>query len=196
MSNGVASSSASASSSKAPPPTPSSAPEAPLRPLYHESSQFRHWRYSKEQLTKMRKDLNERAVSVVRSNIKAEKVRHHLLTFRPPLLSLCSRLILPATHILRKHNPSGLPSTVRQPQQTAPPLPLRPRSSTSPSTTSYPSSPTTSRSFPRQQQDWASQKMRKQPPSSISSVSISSTHAWTITREASCSCRRSRVSPR
>ncbi|KAL7415381.1 cyclin-like protein [Mrakia frigida] len=76
MANAVASSSTAAPSSSkgtAPPP-PSSSPTEALRPLYEESSQYRNWRYSKEKLAKMRKDLNERAVDVVRKNLQAEKV--------------------------------------------------------------------------------------------------------------------------
>lgn len=90
MANAVASSSTAAPSSSrgtAPPP-PSSSPTEALRPLYEESSQYRNWRYSKEQLAKMRKDLNERAVDVVRKNLQAEKVSSNSqhLSF-PPLLS-------------------------------------------------------------------------------------------------------------
>lgn len=45
-----------------------------LRPLYEQSSQYRHWRFSKGKLAKMRAELNERAVKVVKRNVEAEKV--------------------------------------------------------------------------------------------------------------------------
>lgn len=57
-----------------------------LRPLYEESSQYRNWRYSKEQLAKMRKDLNERAVETVRKNLQAEKVSSTSPSLLPPSL--------------------------------------------------------------------------------------------------------------
>lgn len=55
----------------------SHAPPAPIPgdTPYHETSQFRHWRYSVEQLAQIRKALNEKSVEVVRKNTEAEKVR-------------------------------------------------------------------------------------------------------------------------
>jgi hypothetical protein len=67
-------------------PQPLSIPSSSsLRPLYEESSQFRHWRFSSQKLAKMRDDLNERSVKIVRENVEAEKVRliHVKLPRRP-----------------------------------------------------------------------------------------------------------------
>ncbi|BGO92177.1 hypothetical protein NBRC10512_000908 [Rhodotorula toruloides] len=46
---------------------------SPAVPLYHLSSQFRHWRYSKEQLEQIRKELNEQAVERVRKLWEEER---------------------------------------------------------------------------------------------------------------------------
>lgn len=59
-------------------PTPASDDTLSLRPLYEESSQFRHWRFSELQLARMRQELNERAVAVVKKNMEAEKVSSSL----------------------------------------------------------------------------------------------------------------------
>jgi hypothetical protein len=45
------------------------------RPLYQESSQFRHWRFSPAKLAGLRRELNTRAVAVVKENMRAEAVR-------------------------------------------------------------------------------------------------------------------------
>lgn len=44
------------------------------RPLYQESSQFRHWRFSAAKLASLRSELNLRAVTVVKKNMRAEAV--------------------------------------------------------------------------------------------------------------------------
>lgn len=56
------------------------------RPLYQESSQYRHWRFSALQLERMRRELNLKAVEVVKSNMESEAVSLfvacHYETFR------------------------------------------------------------------------------------------------------------------
>lgn len=52
---------------------------------YHETSQFRHWRYSPSQLNSIRAELNTRSVEVFKRNSQLEKVR--------PELSRISRLL-------------------------------------------------------------------------------------------------------
>lgn len=42
---------------------------------YHESSQYRHWRYSRAGIAKLRTELNEKSREVTRVNVEAEKVR-------------------------------------------------------------------------------------------------------------------------
>ena len=42
---------------------------------YHESSQFRHWRYSRKQLAELRAELNGKSHEVVAKNQELEKVR-------------------------------------------------------------------------------------------------------------------------
>ncbi|GJN91207.1 hypothetical protein Rhopal_004225-T1 [Rhodotorula paludigena] len=54
------------------PPKP---PQGPPVQLYHQSSQYRHWRYSKEDLDKVRSELNEHAVSRVRSLWEEERAQ-------------------------------------------------------------------------------------------------------------------------
>jgi cyclin H len=54
---------------------PSTAPLVPGPSAYHESSQFRHWRYSPAQLDKIRGELNHKSVEVVARNQELEKVR-------------------------------------------------------------------------------------------------------------------------
>ncbi|KAK4054680.1 hypothetical protein OIO90_003492 [Microbotryomycetes sp. JL221] len=44
-------------------------------PLYELSSQFRHWRYSKDELDKIRQQLNEQAVDRIRLNIERERAQ-------------------------------------------------------------------------------------------------------------------------
>lgn len=41
---------------------------------YHETSQFRHWRYSVSQLDAMRAELNSKSVDVFKRNSELEKV--------------------------------------------------------------------------------------------------------------------------
>lgn len=41
---------------------------------YHESSQFKHWRYSKAGIAKLRLELNEKSREVTERNVEAEKV--------------------------------------------------------------------------------------------------------------------------
>lgn len=57
-------------------PSTSTLPTASAsRPLYQESSQYRHWRFSALQLERMRRELNLKAVEVVKSNMESEAVR-------------------------------------------------------------------------------------------------------------------------
>lgn len=42
---------------------------------YHETSQFRHWRYSPSQLETLRAELNAQSVEVFKRNAELEKVR-------------------------------------------------------------------------------------------------------------------------
>jgi cyclin H len=42
---------------------------------YHESSQFKHWRFSRRQLAEMRAELNVKSAEVVARNQELEKVR-------------------------------------------------------------------------------------------------------------------------
>ncbi|GAA5940602.1 hypothetical protein JCM1841_000655 [Sporobolomyces salmonicolor] len=53
--------------------TPASAPPIPL---YHQSSQYRNWRYSKQELDKVREELNKQAVQRVRSLWEEERAQH------------------------------------------------------------------------------------------------------------------------
>ena len=57
-------------------PSSSSAPRltAGASP-YHESSQFKHWRFSRRQLAEMRAELNGKSTEVVARNQQLEKVR-------------------------------------------------------------------------------------------------------------------------
>ncbi|GAA5836634.1 hypothetical protein JCM11251_002683 [Rhodosporidiobolus azoricus] len=57
--------------------TPSPAPDRQAAPiqLYHQSSQYRNWRYSKEGLEKIRLDLNTQAIERVRSLKEEEKAQ-------------------------------------------------------------------------------------------------------------------------
>ena len=42
------------------------------QPIYEGSTQFRHWRYSKEQLASTRASLNEAAVAAIRNAFEAD----------------------------------------------------------------------------------------------------------------------------
>lgn len=56
-------------------PTPTEMPAlVPGPSAFHESSQFRHWRYSKDQLYNLRHELNEKSREVTERNMKAERV--------------------------------------------------------------------------------------------------------------------------
>ena len=59
----------------------SSAPREPVAgpSPYHESSQFRDWRYSPSQLSSIREALNVKSREVVARNTELEKVRIDLL---------------------------------------------------------------------------------------------------------------------
>lgn len=46
----------------------------PQRSLYESSSQFRHWRFSPEQLTSIRRTLNEAAVGAIRDAFEKDEV--------------------------------------------------------------------------------------------------------------------------
>ncbi|BGP25370.1 cyclin H [Rhodotorula toruloides] len=52
---------------------------SPAVPLYHLSSQFRHWRYSTEQLEQIRKELNEQAIERVRKSWEEERASRELV---------------------------------------------------------------------------------------------------------------------
>ncbi|CDZ98165.1 Cdk activating kinase (CAK)/RNA polymerase II transcription initiation/nucleotide excision repair factor TFIIH/TFIIK, cyclin H subunit [Phaffia rhodozyma] len=45
----------------------------PKRPLYEESSQFKHWRFSRSKLDELRSALNERSIQIVRENLEEEE---------------------------------------------------------------------------------------------------------------------------
>lgn len=62
-------------SSKAESSTPTEKPvPVPGPSAFHESSQFRHWRYSRDQLYELRHELNEKSREVTERNMKAERV--------------------------------------------------------------------------------------------------------------------------
>lgn len=46
---------------------------------YHESSQFRSWRYSPEQLDSVREELNKKSMEVVKKNQELERVSQSTL---------------------------------------------------------------------------------------------------------------------
>ena len=46
--------------------------ETTRKPIYEGSSQFRHWRFSKAQLTSMRASLNGAAVAAIRNAFEAD----------------------------------------------------------------------------------------------------------------------------
>ncbi|GFZ50968.1 hypothetical protein JCM24511_08726 [Saitozyma sp. JCM 24511] len=80
---------------------PSTAPLVPGPSAYHESSQFRHWRYSPAQLDKIRGELNQKSVEVVARNQELEKEAQislgHEFTAPPPAstyLSVTDELLL------------------------------------------------------------------------------------------------------
>ncbi|KAF8680275.1 Cyclin-like protein [Rhizoctonia solani] len=54
--------------SSAPPP-----PAAPKQPLYESSTQFKHWRFSPEQLAKSRRELNQAAVESLKKLLEEEE---------------------------------------------------------------------------------------------------------------------------
>lgn len=47
----------------------------PKAPIYESSTQFLHWRFSPEQLSRMRITLNTTAVAAIRKTLEVEKVR-------------------------------------------------------------------------------------------------------------------------
>ena len=55
-----------------PAPTPTPTVNADKIPLYEGSTQFRHWRFSPEELTRTRTNLNAAAVTVIRDAIEAD----------------------------------------------------------------------------------------------------------------------------
>jgi hypothetical protein len=60
------------------PPTPAPSRPRPGPSAYHESSQFKHWRYSRAGLDKLRTELNEKSKEVTARNVAAEKVSREL----------------------------------------------------------------------------------------------------------------------
>jgi len=55
--------------------TPAARPQLqPGATPYHETSQFKHWRYSRAGLAKLRSELNEKSKEVTAKNMAAEKV--------------------------------------------------------------------------------------------------------------------------
>jgi hypothetical protein len=67
MTNAVASS----RSSETAPPSQLPAPGATA---FHESSQYRRWRFSEEQLRQMRREINGKTKEVISQNIQKDKV--------------------------------------------------------------------------------------------------------------------------
>lgn len=51
------------------------AAEGERRPLYEASTQYKHWRFSGEQLAKLRRELNEAAVTSLKQLLEEEEVR-------------------------------------------------------------------------------------------------------------------------
>ncbi len=60
------------------PPTPAPSRPRPGPSAYHESSQFKHWRYSRAGLDQLRTALNEKSKEVTARNVAAEKVSREL----------------------------------------------------------------------------------------------------------------------
>ncbi|KAL1410893.1 hypothetical protein Q8F55_001836 [Vanrija albida] len=97
ISNGA---SASGSAEATPAPATAQAGSAGESP-YHESSQFRHWRYSRARLAALRAELNEKSKEVTKRNMAAEKEAQlslgHAFTDPPPpttYLSVDEELLL------------------------------------------------------------------------------------------------------
>lgn len=57
---------------------PSKSSLIPGPSAYHESSQFRHWRFSPSTLNRIRSELNTKSVEVARRNTELEKVNVQL----------------------------------------------------------------------------------------------------------------------
>ncbi len=53
-------------------PQPAAATSAPSQSIYEASTQFRHWRFSFEELARVRHTLNEDAVSAIRTAFEAD----------------------------------------------------------------------------------------------------------------------------
>ncbi|BEJ15169.1 hypothetical protein CspHIS471_0409360 [Cutaneotrichosporon sp. HIS471] len=84
--------------SKAPTPAPSNRPK-PGPSAYHESSQFKHWRYSPAGLDKLRRELNKKSKEVTARNVAAEKAAQESLGHTstlptPAYLSVADELLL------------------------------------------------------------------------------------------------------
>lgn len=45
----------------------------PAQPIYHDSSQYRHWRYTEQQLLEQRQSANEKAITLTRTGWDKEK---------------------------------------------------------------------------------------------------------------------------
>ncbi|CAK9780137.1 cyclin-like protein [Cutaneotrichosporon oleaginosum] len=81
------------------PPTPAPSRPRPGLTAYHESSQFKHWRYSKAGLDKLRHELNEKSKEVTDRNVAAEKAAQESLGHTsslptPAYLSVDDELLL------------------------------------------------------------------------------------------------------
>ncbi|GAA6032556.1 hypothetical protein JCM8097_004814 [Rhodosporidiobolus ruineniae] len=66
----------------APASSGSSTPVQPIQ-LYHQSSQYRHWRYSKEGLNRIRDELNQQAIERVRSMLEEERAQQQVTASTP-----------------------------------------------------------------------------------------------------------------
>ena len=51
--------------------------QTPRKPLYEGSTQFRHWRFSPEQLAETRSSLNAAAVTVIRDAFESDMASIH-----------------------------------------------------------------------------------------------------------------------
>lgn len=64
-----------------------STPQTSRIPLYEGSTQFRHWRFSPEQLAETRSSLNAAAVAVIRDAFESDQVSYFLSMIQRTLLN-------------------------------------------------------------------------------------------------------------